>query len=169
MAAVKRVSGQGEKLSGMHYVSRYEQSIVVSESVMRHMDRYRQITISRKEAGGQLFGTYNDNTVRILTASGPYRGDERSRYYYRSNPKAAQKAIDAFAEQGLFYLGEWHTHPQEVAVASGADRATISSIVRRSTLRLTSLMMLIQGQAIGAAGLAVYSHNGGTLSEWRRR
>lgn len=168
MAAVKCVSGQGDDLPGVRYLSNYEQSIVVSANVMRHIGKYRQITAWRREAGGQLFGTYDDNTACILTASGPYRGDERSRYYYRSNPKAAQKAIDAFAGQGLSYLGEWHTHPQEIAVASGADRATICSIVRRSTLRLTSLMMLIQGQATGPAGLAVYSHNGSILSEWRR-
>ena len=138
------------------------QRIVVKPAALAHMAERRQIRWFAREAGGQLFGTLSQSEVVITKATGPYPGDSRWRYSYRSNPKAAQKAIDENAALGLMYLGEWHTHPEAMPTASPADEATILGLRRKSTLRLSSVVMIIQG----TNGLAIHSVGEGGTRRW---
>lgn len=142
------------------------QRIVIYPEALEHMSHHRQLRWWMREGGGQLFGHVNDQEVQILRASGPYRGDSRSRCSYRSKPTAAQDAIDRFADKGFLYLGEWHTHPEEFPNASWADDQTIEVLIRRSRLRLTSVVMVIQGTAEGRSGLAIYSISKDGLIRW---
>src|SRR5690606_17764158 len=71
-----------------------QQVLLIAQLALRNVRRYRQSTPWASEAGGQLFGTINAGQVCITGASGPYIGDERTRYRYRSNPVAAQRAIE---------------------------------------------------------------------------
>lgn len=138
------------------------QRIVVEPAALKHMARYRQARWFATEAGGQLFGTVSETEVIITKATGPYRGDVRWRCSYRSNPKAAQKAIDENAGLGLLYLGEWHTHPEAMPTASTSDQLTILGLHRRSALRLSCVVMIIQG----TEWLAIHSVDEGGLRRW---
>lgn len=71
-----------------------EQRIVLGPPVVTHVQHFRQSLPFASEAGGQLFGTVSPDVVNVEAASGPYPGDERSRYRYRSDPRAAQAAIE---------------------------------------------------------------------------
>lgn len=142
------------------------QSIVIAQQVVDHMAKHRQLSWYSREAGGQLFGSINASEVVVSAATGPYRGDQRSRSSYRSNAKAAQRAIDQHAQSGLYYLGEWHTHPEEHPKASTADRDAITRLRSASETRSSTLMMLIQGKADGATGLALYSFGLDGLTRW---
>lgn len=138
------------------------QRIVVEPEALAHMAKHRQVKWFAREAGGQLFGTVSDTEVKITKATGPYSGDSRWRYSYRSSPKAAQQAIDDNAKSGLMYLGEWHTHPEVAPVASSEDHKTILGLRRRSTLRLSSVVMIIQG----TGGLAIHSVDERETRRW---
>lgn len=142
------------------------QRIVIEKEVLDHMARRRQLSWYSREAGGQLFGSVNAREVVISAATGPYRGDQRSRCSYRSNAKAAQRAIDQHAKGGLFYLGEWHTHPEDHPEASGADRDAIVRLRRASQTRLNNLLLVIQGRAVGADGLQLCSCGSEGLVRW---
>ena len=142
------------------------QRIVIEKSVLDHMARHRQLSWYSREAGGQLFGSINASEVVISAATGPYGGDQRWRSSYRSNPKAAQSTIDQQAKKGLFYLGEWHTHPEEYPMASAADRDAMTRLQAASETRSSALLMLIQGRADGAVGLALYSSGEDGLICW---
>lgn len=143
------------------------QRILFKERVIEHMARYRQLSWYSREAGGQLFGSFTSNEVLVLKATGPYRGDQRGRSSYRSNPQAAQQAIDRQAGEGLFYLGEWHTHPEEYPVASTTDHSAMEKLRRASKTRLETLLMVIQGREGGHRGLSLYSHGPDGLVQWR--
>lgn len=145
----------------------FAQSIRLESDVLLHLRRHRQRGFGSAEAGGQLFGSVARETVRVLRATGPYTGDERSRYRYRSNPAAAQRAIQEQACAGLLYLGEWHTHPERSPTASGLDRDTMSGLEARSRLNCNTLLLLIVGQSEGPEGLSLYSLEGGQLQIWR--
>lgn len=121
------------------------QQIVIAPAALAHLAKHRQLRWFSSEAGGQLFGTVTAEEVVVSRATGPYRGDKRGRYSYRSNPKAAQAAIKENAAAGLMYLGEWHTHPEHTPTASPSDLATMDLLHERSTLRLSSVILLIQG------------------------
>lgn len=134
---------------------------------MQHLGRHRQSTPWATEAGGQLFGTINAEQVCVVEASGPYAGDERSRYRYRSNPAAAQRAIDDHHGRGLLYLGEWHTHAEDHPSASVLDDDAMHRLIASSQLNSNSLLMLIVGRARNVAGLAVWSVSNSGVRQWR--
>ena len=147
-------------------LSESSQRIVLAQAVIDHMARYRQRSWYSSEAGGQLFGTIHEAEVLVSVATGPYRGDQRSRASYQSNPKAAQRAIDLHAESGNLYLGEWHTHPEDYPGVSSADRDAIARLRAASDTTSSALMMVIQGRVDGADGLAIYTLTDSGLLRW---
>lgn len=142
------------------------QSLSISPLALQHVSRYRQFTPWATEAGGQLFGTLNAAQVCVTEVSGPYAGDERSKYRYRSNPAAAQRAIEDRHKRGLLYLGEWHTHAEDYPSASGLDDDAMHRLIASSQLNSNVLLMMIVGRAPSAAGLAVWSVSSETARRW---
>lgn len=121
------------------------QVLTLSDEVMQHVLAHRQFSASATEAGGQLFGTVDGDDVVVSLATGPYSSDERSRYKYRSNPRAAADCIKLQESKGLAYLGEWHTHAERCAKPSYEDIATMSGLSKKSTLSAGAAMLLIVG------------------------
>jgi integrative and conjugative element protein (TIGR02256 family) len=132
------------------------QRLRIEPCVLRHLRRYRQSRSMQSEAGGQLFGTVTNSLVRISAASGPHRSDQRSRYGFRSNPTAAQRSIEAYASRGLLYLGEWHTHAENVPNPSGDDANALRAILEKSQLNTDALVLVIIGLAKSDADLGVW-------------
>ena len=142
------------------------QALSIARPVLQHVSRHRQSTPWATEAGGQLFGTLNAAQVCVIEASGPYAGDERSKYRYRSNPAAAQRAIEDRHKRGLLYLGEWHTHAEDEPSASGLDAAAMRRLIASSQLNSNALLMMIVGRARSTAGLAVWSVSSEAARQW---
>jgi integrative and conjugative element protein (TIGR02256 family) len=143
------------------------QKLWIAQPALQHVYRHLQATPWAVEAGGQLFGTINAEQVCVMEASGPYAGDERSRYRYRSNPDAAQRAIGEHYKRGLLYLGEWHTHAEDNPSASSLDDAAMRGLISRSQLNSNALLMMIVGRARGAAGLALWCVSSMNMRQWR--
>jgi integrative and conjugative element protein (TIGR02256 family) len=145
------------KRSIIGHLDHMQQTLSITWPALKHLGRYRQLTPWATEAGGQLFGTINATQVCVTEASGPYVGDERSRYRYRSNPAAAQRAIADRHIRGLLYLGEWHTHAEDHPSASSLDEDAMRRLMANSQLNSNALLMMIVGRARGAAGVAIWS------------
>lgn len=143
------------------------QLVVLDAAALRHVQRHRQTRVASTEAGGQLFGTIELSQVCVLNASGPYAGDERTRYRYRSNPKAAQRAIDQHAARGLLYLGEWHTHAEDTPNSSSLDHDAMRKLIARSRLNSNGLLLLIVGRLVDEQGLALWSVSPQRVCDWR--
>ena len=142
------------------------QELQIAESVLQHVARYRQLTPWSSEAGGQLFGLIDAGKICIAEVAGPYVGDERSRYRYRSNPVSAQRAIDERSKRHLLYLGEWHTHAEDCPNASSLDDKAMASLIRGSSLNSNGLLMMIVGRALGVEGIGVWSVSSTTVYRW---
>ncbi|EIJ34969.1 Mov34/MPN/PAD-1 family protein [Thiothrix nivea] len=134
-------------------INELQQTIMLEPKMLAHVYKYRQVLPLMREAGGQLFGIIENNIVRVVCATGPYKGDIRSRYCYRSNPIQAQKEINQQSQSGLLYLGEWHTHAENNPTASNIDIATMQKLIMSSTLNTNLVLMLIVGKVIGCQGL----------------
>jgi integrative and conjugative element protein (TIGR02256 family) len=154
------------KHSVVGYLEDVHQALSIERPALQHVGRRRQSTLWATEAGGQLFGTIDAAQVCVIEASGPYVGDERSRYRYRSNPAAAQRAIEDRHKRGLLYLGEWHTHAEDYPSASSLDDDAMRRLISRSQLNSNSLLMMIVGRARNAAGLAVWSVSSSAARQW---
>jgi integrative and conjugative element protein (TIGR02256 family) len=142
------------------------QTLWIDPPALQHVNRYLQSTPWATEAGGQLFGTINTEQIFVAEVSGPYAGDERSRYRYRSNPAAAQRAIEDRHKRGLFYLGEWHTHAEDSPSASSLDDDAMRRLISGSRLNSDALLMMIVGRAHGVAGLGVWSVSSKAMRKW---
>ncbi|MBN6150166.1 Mov34/MPN/PAD-1 family protein [Xanthomonas sp. AmX2] len=145
----------------------YAERVVIAQEVLDHTARFRQLNWSAREAGGQLFGSIVDGEVVIATASGPYAGDTRRRYTYRSNSDAAQRCIDEHARLGFLYLGEWHTHPETAPSASTTDLYAMGLLRAASLTRVNTLLLMIQGTAQGVEGVVLYSFADDCVARWR--
>jgi integrative and conjugative element protein (TIGR02256 family) len=144
----------------------FTQGLLIEQAAVRHVVRHRQSSPWATEAGGQLFGALDPTTIRVIEASGPYRGDERSRYRYRSDPASAQRAIDERHRRGLLYLGEWHTHAEDHPHSSGLDDDAMRRLIGSSRLNSSHLLLMIVGRATGVEGLKIWCASATTVFSW---
>lgn len=148
------------------HLEHFDQALSIARPVLMHVRRHRQSAPWATEAGGQLFGIINATHICVMKASGPYVGDERSRYRYRSNPTAAQRAIEARHSEGLLYLGEWHTHAEDHPSASNLDDDAMHRLIVNSRLNSNALLMLIVGRAPDVAGIAAWNISSSDARKW---
>lgn len=123
------------------------------------MLRHRQTGWLSKEAGGQMFARLSPTRWRIEVTTGPRRGDQRGRFHFWPDRKAEQEEINRFFEQGLEFVGDWHTHPEEVPRPSASDIVSAENIVRESTHHLPGILMCIVGRRQPPAGLWLSLHH----------
>jgi integrative and conjugative element protein (TIGR02256 family) len=167
--ALKALSGLLSATSPIPLVgtsSGYIQKILLEPKMLSHVFRHRQNSPKAFEAGGQLFGLIRNDFVRIVSATGPYANDKRSRYCYRSNPASAQQAINTQANAGMLYLGEWHSHAEDYPAASGLDKDAMNKLITSSHLNVNALLMLIIGRHRSPEGLALFSVAIGDVKRW---
>ena len=131
------------------------QALVFDTSVLACLSRHRQLRWWHKEAGGQLFALIEDGTIRIVEATGPRRGDQRTRHAYVPDRHAEQVEIDERHRRGLHFVGDWHTHPELVPRPSALDLTSINEGFSRSTHALNGFVLAIVGTASIPKGLYV--------------
>ena len=150
----------------MGHLKDVDQRVQLCADVLSHVRGQRQLSSKATEAGGQLFGTITAELITVSRATGPYTGDERSRYQYRSNPAAAQRAIQEQLHAGLLYLGEWHTHAEDLPCASSSDDDAMQLLLAGSNLNSNALLMLIVGRVESVAGLALFTVGAERVCRW---
>ncbi len=122
--------------------------IHISDTVIEIFEKYKQKNIKDNESGGILIGQIKDDNIYILKASIPNKFDKSSRYYFECNKDAAQIIINyEFYNSGKrsIYLGEWHTHPENIPTPSGIDKRMIKGQFNRNKLNEPFLILIIQG------------------------
>ena len=142
-----------------------DEILFVSE-VLEHLHRHRQRGLFANEAGGQLFGGRTATGLQVVAATGPYKGDARTRTSYRSDPVAADRMIGVMRNRGLIYLGEWHTHPERHPRPSGRDVDAFVRLCAHSEHASATLILAIQGQAATPMGLSVLTLDESRLAPW---
>jgi integrative and conjugative element protein (TIGR02256 family) len=138
------------------------QSIILSDSVIEHFSRFQQTHKRCTEAGGQLFGSFEERMITVREATGPRTTDKRSRYLYIPNRAAEQVEINDRFNQGLHFLGDWHTHPHPHAHPSPTDLQSMRECVLRSRHSLKAFLLIIVGTAPLPRGMHVSLHDGET-------
>lgn len=115
-----------------------EQLVVFTEYVLSKLSLYRQNDNLSYEAAGVLIGERRGCHLVVCDLSVPGEGDIRSRYGVNRKGKHHQKKVDdCFRMSGGFqqYLGEWHTHPEDIPTPSYRDKQSwISNIVETKAM-----------------------------------
>lgn len=122
--------------------------VIFSDVVLAIFENHRQVTPHSHESGGIVFGQVVGNIIYINRASTPNSFDKSSRYRFERDKRAAQILVTyeyLNSDKKITYLGEWHTHPENIPTPSGQDRTMIKDQYKTSTLNEPFLLLIIQG------------------------
>ena len=64
------------------------------------------------EAGGQLFGSVAGNKAKVTFATGPGQRTFVRVTLISQTVERSKLRLDSSHRKGLFFLGDWHTHPE---------------------------------------------------------
>lgn len=94
-----------------------------SDEVLSVFERHVQVG-ERLESGGVLLGTVHERGLLVTVATTPTRLDRQFRYLFERLPfghRAVAKRLWRSTAGTTRYIGEWHTHPQDIPSPSGLD------------------------------------------------
>ena len=103
-------------------------NIYFTKDVLILISKFIQSKQKQHEAGGILLGQVKENNIYITRVSFPSNQDKSSRFSFSRNKDYAQAIIDFEfhnSNKRTIYLGEWHTHPEELPTPSTTDRKMI--------------------------------------------
>lgn len=121
-------------------------------TVTEQLFSFRQLKNSSPESGGIILGRLLiDNTDIIIDEiSSPGPKDFRSRFSFLRRRDSAQKRVDSAWNQSngtLVYLGEWHTHPEDIPTPSHSiDLKEWRRISKEASFEQDFLLFLIVGR-----------------------
>ena len=114
------------------------------------VERLQQLASSKypRETGGILVGHYSsDLRCAFVTDISLAPSDSRSTpmTFYRGVKGLGKWLKHLWSEQGRYYLGEWHSHPDGLAHPSGSDIGQMKEIANSSLYRCPEPILLIAG------------------------
>ena len=136
-----------------------EKYVTLTNEVLEHFSRHRQIGVNSKEVGGQLFAKLEEKRIVITKATGPRGTDKRGRFSFMPNRRAEQSEINSMFLEGLHYVGDWHTHPEKRPSASCTDINSMSECFRKSKHELDCFILVIVGQDNSPEGIWLSLHD----------
>jgi integrative and conjugative element protein (TIGR02256 family) len=107
-----------------------ERLLVIEPAALNVLLKYRQQRRNQKESGGVLIGERRGLAIVIQQATRPGKLDKKERFGFIRNGLYHQKFIDEAYKRTSGtsnYIGEWHTHPQDIASPSSIDYSNWST------------------------------------------
>lgn len=134
----------------LHYKRQKNGTIFLPGNVVSLLDSHRQLRIGSTEAGGILLGRLLNNSddaiIDRITEPGP--GDERRRFSFKRGLRRSQESVNAVWHEtsgSVNYLGEWHTHPEEIPTPSRVDIDDWVRIIKHARFESGFLIFIIVG------------------------
>jgi integrative and conjugative element protein (TIGR02256 family) len=125
----------------------------------------------QKEFGGLLIGKYSDDfkTCIIETTVLPVKY-KSSKYSFERGKAGLKGKLTEFynSEPRLFYVGEWHTHPDSLAIPSSKDKSAMKEIEDNSDVNITSPLLLIIGLNNGNYHTGFYIQHNKVMYEYEK-
>ncbi len=117
---------QMDNLSPLVFYNTSGGQVKLDRTVIENMHQFAQHGRHSKEAGGVLVGRHiiKSNNIVIDNISTPTTHDRRSHYRFFRSRVDHQSFIDNIWRESRAtcnYLGEWHTHPEQIPTPSSLD------------------------------------------------
>ena len=122
-------------------------TVTVTPEALRTMLGHGAVSGWRNETGGVLLGRYEDDhrTAAVLDVTGPPAGSSWGRTWFRRGAGDLDALLDQRWKQGIYYLGEWHTHPDSSPAPSPDDVRAMQSISTKPSYACPEPILLILG------------------------
>lgn len=127
--------------------------------MLEHFYNHRQFQPFSKEAGGQLFANINIGIIHVCSATGPRKLDRRGRFFFNPTRWLEKIEIKNKFNEGLHYVADWHTHPQQIPEPFALDIKSMKECFSKSKHELPFFILVIVGQIATPAGISVSIHN----------
>lgn len=137
---------------------KYSHSILqieFTDACLAELASRRQLLCISRENGGQLFARIEGDCIRVEAATVTKGRSRRARLGFWPDRLAERADIQRMYEQGLHYVGDWHTHPEPSPQPSSTDKSEMLDIFRRSRHELPAMLLVIVGQTPFPRGLFV--------------
>lgn len=112
-------------------------SLIIEQSAYSFLWRYVQENGYGLEHGGILAGTMNPlkHQITVTDVTTPFERDKQTRYSFKRAVQGHQAAMDKIwqsSDHRKTYLGEWHTHNEDVPIPSYVDVRNWKEISKRN-------------------------------------
>jgi integrative and conjugative element protein (TIGR02256 family) len=115
------------------------------------VDRLRTLTrqADRKETGGILIGCYDaaHRSALVSRITGPPRDSVSGPSTFERGTQGLDALLARAWRHRLYYLGEWHSHPEVNPQASEIDALQMSMFASTAGMRCPEPVLLIVGAA----------------------
>jgi len=120
------------------FIKNKDIEVIIADEVVNIWRKYQQRDIKDNEACGVLIGGYNEkqNKIFIDLCTEPQKADIRKRTCFTLKDPFHQKRVnDVFisSQQTQFYLGTWHSHPENYPSPSGVDLEDWGKCIKRNS------------------------------------
>ena len=130
----------------VRYRSR-EHTVLVAPAALRTVNGHRPC-LGEPEAGGILLGYLFNDRIEVIEAIPPNPVDKAGPFRFVRSKERAQQIIDIAWDRSdgrLNYVGEWHTHAENVARPSPQDNREAARTLAETDMEADCLVLLIQG------------------------
>jgi proteasome lid subunit RPN8/RPN11 len=83
-----------------------------------------------RETGGALVGTFNEDRICVMEASGPGLDAVHTVASFSPDVYYLENFVKYYEERGFSFVGQWHKHPSYIERPSGGDIAQIMEIIK---------------------------------------
>lgn len=122
--------------------------LIIHTNVLEYFSSFRQLLDSDSENGGFLLGyqnRYNDSII-IDDLTLPQANDIKNPISFFLKDKRHFKKMKKSKRKGSFFLGTWHTHPQDFVNPSYIDISDWIESVKKEKASADFMVFIIVGR-----------------------
>ena len=99
------------------------------------------------ETGGILIGNYSSDNVmaNVLKITSSPKSSNQSRFSFHRGISGLKKLLDLAWDNGQYYLGEWHYHPNSLPSPSIIDKNQMIVLSQDQKLKCPEPILIIVG------------------------
>jgi integrative and conjugative element protein (TIGR02256 family) len=112
------------------------------------LEHFKQTEKKTPEAGGIILGKLKSGAIHLLRLTPPSELDRATRMNFERHRLSAQIVINYEFHNSrgrVAYMGEWHTHPEDLPSPSSQDLKMIIEQLKNNKLQTDFLVLLIKG------------------------
>jgi integrative and conjugative element protein (TIGR02256 family) len=113
------------------------------------------------ETGGIIYGKYIENNLcaSVVGISSASYDSRAGRTWFHRGVGQLQDLLNKLWSRQIYYIGEWHFHPNGVAYPSDRDLKSLGSIAKSKTAQCKDPIMLIVCGTLNKLSFRLYLVN----------